>query len=167
MNPLPDLLAPNLAVVFCGINPGLRSAELGHHFAGRNNRFWTVLHRAGFTPTVFAPEDDARLVDHGCGLTTTVARASASAADLDAADFKDARQSLENRLTHLAPRYIAFLGRDAYKPFAGSRTVPWGRQPDRVCGNAIAWLLPNPSGLNRMSLDALADAYAQLHHAAF
>lgn len=165
MNLLPDLLAPNLAVVFCGINPGLRSAELGHHFAGRNNRFWTVLHRAGFTSTVFAPEDDARLLEHGCGLTTTVARASASAADLDAAEFDRDAPALIAKLEKYRPRFVAFLGRDAYRPFA-PRHAAWGEQRDRL-GGAIAWLLPNPSGLNRMTLDDLVEAYAELHRAAF
>src|SRR5580698_8875935 len=82
LQPLPDILEPGLSVIFCGINPGLRAASTGHHFAGRGNRFWRVLHLAGFTPEQILPEDDRSLLRYGCGLTAVVPRATAQAAEL-------------------------------------------------------------------------------------
>ena len=162
MNPLPDILDTGLAVVFCGINPGLRAAATGHHFAGRNNRFWAVLHRSGFTPHVMAPEDDRRLIDYGCGLTTVVARPSARADELSREEFRAAAPSLDRKIAAYAPRVVAFLGKQPYAVIARRPGLIWGRQDGRF-GGAEVWVLPNPSGLNRaFSLALLVAAYAEL-----
>src|SRR5258705_1969046 len=84
---VPDVLAPGLRVLFCGINPGLYSGATGHHFARPGNRFWPVLHRAAFTPRTLAPWEERELLDWGYGITNLVARATATAAELDKEEF--------------------------------------------------------------------------------
>jgi TDG/mug DNA glycosylase family protein len=159
---LPDILAPGLAVVFCGLNPGAEAAASGHHFVGRGNRFWRVLHLAGFTPRLIDPQDDASLLGFGCGLTAVAERPTASADAIAAAEFVAGGALLERKITRYAPRYVAFLGKAAFAAIAGQPDVTWGRQKDRISGAAI-WVLPNPSGRNRgFSLEALVEAYRQL-----
>ena len=163
---LPDLLRDELKVVFCGLNPGLRAAAAGRHFEGRSNRFWPVLHLAGFTPTLFTPQDDARLPDFGYGLTTVVARATAGVEALSRDEFLTAGRDLEAKIRRRRPRFVAFLGKAAYAALSESREVAWGRQSDSF-GGAGVWVLPNPSGRNRsFALTNLVDAYRELHTAA-
>jgi double-stranded uracil-DNA glycosylase len=160
---LPDILAPGLSVVFCGINPGLLAASTGRHFAGRGNRFWRVIHLAGFTPGQFRPEDDRTLLQFGCGLTTAVARATARADDLSPAEIEAAAHDFEQKIQRYAPQYVAFLGKMALAAMSGTRDIRWGLQPTGF-GGARAWVLPNPSGLNRgFTLDALVEAYRELY----
>ena len=147
---LPDILEPGLSVVFCGINPGMRSAVVGQHFANRTNRFWRVLHRAGFTPDEILPQHSARLLSYGCGLTSAVERPTVSASHLKRSDFLSARQSLEQKVLRYAPGHFAFLGKPAYAAMFNQRTLSWGRQPTPI-GQTTVWVLPNPSGLNRDS----------------
>jgi TDG/mug DNA glycosylase family protein len=163
MQTLPDIIAKDLAVVFCGINPGLRSAVIGHHFSGRNNRFWRVIHLAGFTPEQIRAENDRTLLAHGCGLTTAVERPTVRADELSRHEFLAASAALGQKIERYGPRYIAFLGKAAYSTISGQRKVEWGPQPTAFAG-AKAWVLPNPSGLNRaFNLDDLVQAYRQLY----
>ena len=156
---LPDILAKDLAVIFCGINPGQTAATAGRHFADRSNRFWRVLHLSGFTPQLIRPENDRSILTHGYGLTTAVARPTRRAADLSREELARAATTLERRLAALAPRAVAFLGKAAYAAIVRSATVPWGLQSSPFAG-APVWVLPNPSGLNRnFNLDALVTAY--------
>jgi TDG/mug DNA glycosylase family protein len=158
---LPDLLEPGLSIVFCGINPGMRAASTGHHFEGRNNRFWRVLHLAGFTPAQIRPEDDRTVLQYGCGLTTVVPRATARAAQLSRSEIELAADDLRRKIERYAPRYVAFLGKMAFSAISGSPGIEWGRQANSF-GGALAWVLPNPSGLNRsFDLDALVAAYRE------
>jgi TDG/mug DNA glycosylase family protein len=162
---LPDILEPGLSVVFCGINPGVLAASTGHHFAGRGNRFWRTIHLAGFTPDQFGPEDDRALLKYGCGLTTAVSRPTARADDLSRSEISAAASAFEQKIEHYAPRYVAFLGKVALSAMSGTRDIHWGLQPTAF-GGARAWVLPNPSGLNRaFSLDALVIAYRELRDA--
>ena len=159
---LPDILAKNLSVVFCGINPGSTAAAAGHHFVSGSNRFWRVLHLAGFTPQRILAENDGEILDYGCGLTTVVERPTASASELAAHEFRDAAAALERKMRRYAPRYIAFLGKVAYATLSGSGSIAWGPQQAPFAG-AQVWVLPNPSGLNRaFTLDQLVLAYRQL-----
>ncbi|ACA91946.1 MULTISPECIES: G/U mismatch-specific DNA glycosylase [Burkholderia cepacia complex] len=163
---LPDLIAPHLDVLFCGINPGLIAAATGHHFAGRNNRFWRVIHLAGFTPTEISPQDDREILRYGCGLTAVVPRPTASADQLSRAEFVAAAAGFEQKVAHHAPRFVAFLGKAAYAALSGQREVAWGVQPSPI-QRARVWVLPNPSGRNlAFGLDDLVDAYHELHLAA-
>ena len=159
---LPDIIADGLAVIFCGINPGLTAAATGHHFAGRNNRFWRVIHLAGFTPEEILPEHDRTILHHGYGLTAVVGRPTARADHVSAQEFTAATALFEQKIARRAPRVVAFLGKAAYAALSGQRDIAWGRQP-ATFGNAAVWVLPNPSGRNRaFTLDRLVDAYRAL-----
>ena len=162
--PLPDILAPALDVIFCGINPGLSAATSGHHFMGKSNRFWKTLHLAGFTPALIDPVDDRSILDCRCGLTTVVERPTARADQVLREEYILSAEKLRQKLQKLKPKCLAFLGKPAYQAMSGKPKVDWGRQPDTFAG-AMVWLLPNPSGLNRgFSLDALVQAYQALLH---
>ena len=165
-DPLPDIIAKRLAVVFCGINPGLSAAAAGHHFVGRGNRFWRVIHLAGFTPEEILPENDHTILQYRCGLTAVVQRPTARAEQLSAQEFLAAAGQFEQKITHYAPRFVAFLGKAAYSALSGRRDIAWGSQPSAF-GGATVWVLPNPSGRNRaFSLDQLVGAYRHLYLAA-
>ena len=158
----PDILAKGLDVVFCGINPASTAVLEGHNFSNRSNRFWLVLHLAGFTAVRLAPQEERRILDYGCGITAVVRRATQKASDVSPEEFRQARPDFEARMRHHAPRALAFLGKRAFAAMIGQTGVEWGRQPEAFAGT-MAWVLPNPSGLNRgFSLDALVRAYSEL-----
>lgn len=160
---LTDIISKNLKVIFCGINPGLKSAWDGHHFSGRSNRFWKVLHQSGFTPNQIEPENDTSILEFGYGLTTAVERATARADQLSKEEFDNSIESFRNKITEFQPEYIAFLGKAAYKAFSGKKNLLWGLQTEDFCG-AKVWILPNPSGLNRgFTIDQLVSAYSELY----
>lgn len=144
---VPDVIAPGLSVLFCGINPGLHTALTGHHFAGPGNRFWPTLHAAGFTPRRLAPGEKAELLRYGCGITNLVDRATATAAELSAAELARGGEVLEAKVRHYRPRCLAVLGITAYRGAFGRPEAEIGPQPERI-GGAPVWVLPNPSGLN-------------------
>jgi len=157
-----DVLRKDLDVVFCGINPALSAARSGHHFSSCSNRFWRVLHLAGFTPTLLPPENDRTLLQFGYGLTAAVDRPTVSAGELARHEFHQAAAELERKILHYRPRYLAFLGKPAFAAIFRQRNVAWGKQSMRF-GDAEVWVLPNPSGLNRaFNLDALVSAYRDL-----
>jgi len=159
---LRDILAPNLGVVFCGINPGLSSAMLGHHFARRGNRFWKTLHLSGFTGEEIAPEKGELILASGCGLTTAVNRATSRADELARDEFEQAAASLAAKIAYFAPSYVAFLGKQAFSAIFSIKRVSWGEQ-EVLLGGSKTWVLPNPSGLNRsFSLVDLVRAYTEL-----
>jgi len=162
---LPDLIKTNLKVIFCGINPGLKSAWDGHHFSGRSNRFWKALHLSGFTPYQIEPSNDASILDLGYGLTTAVARATTRADELTKDEFGAAIELFKSKIERFLPEYIAFLGKPAYIAFSGKKQAAWGRQSENFCG-ARVWVLPNPSGLNRgFALHDLVTHYKELYKA--
>ncbi len=162
----PDIIAEGLDVVFCGINPGLLAAATGHHFAGRGNRFWRVVHLAGFTPQEIHPENDVQILRYRCGLTTVVERPTAQAAQLALREFLAASGQFERKIRRYAPGCVAFLGKPAYAALSGQRQIAWGAQPNRF-GGAAVWVLPNPSGRNRaFNLERLVAYYHKLRAAA-
>jgi TDG/mug DNA glycosylase family protein len=142
---LRDVLAPGLSVVFCGINPSLYSAAVGHHFARPGNRFWPALHDAGFTTRLLAPAEDRLLLRYGCGVTNLVARATASADELSREELARGARRLVTRMRRLRPRCVAFLGLGAYRDAFAQRSARIGPQPEALAG-ARVWVLPNPSG---------------------
>jgi double-stranded uracil-DNA glycosylase len=159
---VPDVLAPGLAVLFCGINPGLWSAAVGHHFARPGNRFWPALHLAGFTPRVLDPAEDVDLPRYGLGITNLVGRATAGAAELTREELRAGAELLAARAAAIRPAVVAVLGVGAWRAGFGAPQATVGPQPERV-GGARAWLLPNPSGLNaHWQLAGLAAAFAEL-----
>jgi TDG/mug DNA glycosylase family protein len=157
-----DILAPNLDVVFCGVNPASSAVLAGHNFSNRSNRFWKVLHLAGFTDVRLRPDEERWLLAYGCGLTAAVKRPTRRAEEVTLEEFRLARPSLEAEVGLYAPRFVAFLGKRALSAMTATRDVEWGRQPTQFAGT-MTWVLPNPSGLNRgFRLGDLIDAYAEL-----
>ena len=144
---IPDVIGPDLRVLFCGINPSLYSAATGHHFARPGNRFWPTLHAAGFTPRQLAPAEQRTLLEHGLGITNLVARATASAAELAPAELVAGRRRLAAKVRRLRPAVVAVLGVDAYRRAFERPRAALGPQPERIADAAL-WVLPNPSGLN-------------------
>jgi TDG/mug DNA glycosylase family protein len=144
---VPDLIAPNLRVLFCGINPGLYTAAIGHHFGRPGNRFWPALHGAGFTPRLFAPWDEHELLPLGYGITNMVPRTTAAAAELAPEEYVAGGARLTRLVTRYSPRVVAFLGIGAYRTAFGRPKAVLGRQPETI-GDSVLWTLPSPSGLN-------------------
>jgi TDG/mug DNA glycosylase family protein len=160
------VVAPGLDVLFCGINPGLYSGAVGHHFARPGNRFWKTLHASGFTDWVLSPFDERELLAVGIGVTNLVDYATAGAAELSAGELKLGAQVLMRKVCRLRPAFVAFLGITAYRTAFGRPEAGVGLQPEDLCGTRI-WVLPNPSGLNaHYQLDDLAAAFAELRLAA-
>jgi double-stranded uracil-DNA glycosylase len=141
------LIAPNLQVLFCGINPGLYSAATGNHFARPGNRFWPALHAAGFTPRLLHPSEKRVLLEAGYGLTNLVNRATAAAKELSPAELVSGGHALSLKVRRYRPRIVAFLGLGAYRHAFGRHKATLGRQPESLQG-ATVWVLPSPSGLN-------------------
>lgn len=150
---MPDVVAPGLKVLFCGINPGLYTAAVGHHFARPGNRFWPALHRAGFTPRLLQPAEERELLALGLGITNVVERATASADELSAEEMRAGGERLRQKVERLRPRFLAVLGIGAYRQAFDRRQAGLGQQAESL-GTTALWLLPNPSGLN---------AHYQLH----
>ncbi|SFS02283.1 G/U mismatch-specific uracil-DNA glycosylase [Granulicella pectinivorans] len=162
---LADLLAEDLDVLFCGINPALSAARSGHHFSNASNRFWRVLHQAGFTPHLIRPEDDRTILHYGHGLTAAVGRPTVKASQVARGEFQASADALREKVRRFRPRYLVFLGKPAFSALFQQKNVSWGRQDIRFEGAEI-WVLPNPSGLNRsFTLEALVTAYRELHTA--
>jgi double-stranded uracil-DNA glycosylase len=162
---LPEPGAP-FAVLFCGINPGLYSAATGWHFARPGNRFWPALHLSGFTPRLLAPSEQDQLPALGLGITNLVARATAQAAELDAAELRAGREHLAALTRSHRPRVVAIAGVTAYRTAFGEPRAGTGPQPGRL-GGARLWVLPNPSGLNASwTLPRLVEAFRELRESA-
>jgi TDG/mug DNA glycosylase family protein len=160
---LEDIIADNLLVLFCGINPGLRSASDGHHFSTGSNRFWRTLHLSGFTPHEIAAIDDHTILQYGYGLTTVVERPTTRASELSKHEFAASADAFIRKIEKYKPRYLAFLGKPAFQALTGLKTISWGPQ-DKKLGGALVWVLPNPSGLNRgFTLQMLVGQYKMLH----
>jgi TDG/mug DNA glycosylase family protein len=162
---LPDLLSNGLDVVFCGINPALSAARMGHHFSSPSNRFWRVLYLAGFTPHLIEPENDRTILQFGYGLTAAAERPTVSASEVTNLEFLEAAKKLERKILRYRPRFVAFLGKPAFAAIFRKQKVNWGEQSVKF-GGAEVWVLPNPSGLNRaFSLAQLVSAYQDLRTA--
>ncbi len=159
---VPDLITPGLALVFCGINPSLYSGAVGHHFARPGNRFWPVLHAAGFTDRVLSTFEEHTLLESGFGITNLVDRATAAADELTPAELREGGRALEAKIERYAPRVVAFLGVTAFRTAFHRPTATVGRQAEPFAAAAV-WVLPNPSGLNaHYQLPQLIEAFAEL-----
>jgi TDG/mug DNA glycosylase family protein len=143
---VPDVLAPDLAVIFCGINPGRRSAAAGAHFANPRNDFWRLLHDAGFTPRLLEPAEQHEATRFGLGLTNAAVRTTRGAGELRRADFEGAAARLERLGRELRPRFVAFVGKTAYLGAFGER-CELGLQERRL-GGARTFVLPSTSPAN-------------------
>ena len=143
---VPDILAPGLRVVFCGINPGRMSAAAGENFANPRNDFWRLLHDAGFTPRRLRPSEQYELVSHGCGITNAADRPTRGSGDLRRADFAGASARLTRLCLDLRPRFVGFVGKEAWRGAFGRRTA-LGLQAERLGGTAL-FVLPSTSPAN-------------------
>lgn len=141
------VIAPHLRVLFCGINPGLYTAAVGHHFARPGNRFWPALHASGFTDRLLSPFEEQELLARGYGITNVVERATATAAELSAEEFVEGGRKLAARVRRYRPRFLAVLGVGAYRTAFGRPKAGLGLQTETI-GETFVWVLPNPSGLN-------------------
>ena len=159
---LPDVIALDLDVLFCGINPGLYTAAVQQHFGRPGNRFWPAIHRAGFTPRLFHPSEQRQLLQHGCGITNVVARATAAAAELTPAELVEGARILGAKVRRYRPRVLAIVGIGAYRTGFGRPKAKMGLQEETI-GDARVWILPNPSGLNaNYQAEELAALYREL-----
>ncbi|WXB20296.1 G/U mismatch-specific DNA glycosylase [Pendulispora albinea] len=163
---MPDVIAPNLAVLFCGINPGLWSGATGRHFARPGNRFWPALYASGFTPRRYAPGEQESLVTFGLGITNVVARATASADELTRDEYQAGYVTLAAKVRRYTPVWLAVVGVVAYRFAFGRPKAVVGKQ-DETIGTTRIWVLPNPSGLNaHWTPAALAGEFARLRREA-
>jgi TDG/mug DNA glycosylase family protein len=143
---VPDVLGPNLEVVFCGINPGLVSAAAAAHFANPRNDFWRLLHAAGFTPRLYDPSEQLALPELGIGVTNAAERTTPGSGDLRKGDFAGAAERLERIARELAPRAIGFVGKEAYRGTFGERPQ-LGLQERQLAATRL-FVLPSTSPAN-------------------
>ena len=163
---IPDLIARDLDVLFCGINPGLYSAFTGLHFARPGNRFWRALHDGGLTPTLLQPWQRRALLASRLGITNFVMRATATAAELDDQELRDGRVALERKVRRYTPLVVAIVGIGAYRVAFDRPKAVVGAQPETLAG-AQLWVVPNTSGLNANYQAAdFAEAFGALGRAA-
>ncbi len=165
LQPVPDVIAPGLNVLFCGINPGATSARLHQHFARPGNRFWPALHRSGFTPRQIAPAAQFDLLEYRLGITNLVSRGTATAAELAPAELVAGARVLSAKVADFGPRFLAFVGVSAYRIGFDRPKARVGAQEERI-GTTRVWVLPNPSGLNaHYQLPDLVAEFARLRAA--
>jgi double-stranded uracil-DNA glycosylase len=159
---VPDLIAPNLEVLFVGINPGLYSAATRHHFARPGNRFWPALHLSGFTQSLVKPWQEEILLNYGIGITNLVRRATVAADELTPDELRKGKRRLTRKVKRYQPRSVAVVGIGAYRIAFGRPKAVVGLQPEKL-GTSALWILPNPSGLNaNHQLPDLAKAFRAL-----
>lgn len=162
--PLRDRIRPGVRVLFVGINPGVRSALTGHHFAGFSNRFWKLLFGSGLVPEPVTYLDDDRLPEWGYGITNVVARATPGIGDLRPEEYVAGRSRLRRKVRRYRPRVVAFIGVTVYRAmFPEHRgAVNVGLQDERF-GEARVFVLPNTSGRNaHFSFEAMLAAFTSL-----
>jgi TDG/mug DNA glycosylase family protein len=158
----PDLLAPGLRVLFCGINPSLYSAVVGHHFARPGNRFWPALYESGFTSRLLRPWEEMQLLSYGLGITNVFERASATAAEVPKSDLLAGGKRLREKVLAYQPKVLAVLGVTVYRTAFETPRARLGFQAEKL-GGTYLWVLPNPSGLNaHFQLAALAETFGEL-----
>jgi len=163
---VPDVIGPDLRVLFCGINPGLYTAAVGHHFARPGNRFWPALHGSGFTDRLLSPFEEGELLALRLGVTNVVARATAAASELTKEDFIKGGRRLRAKVRRYRPRIVAVLGVGAYREAFGRPKAVIDEQDEQL-GDARVWVLPNPSGLNaNYQLPDLVKLFEELRKAA-
>ncbi len=162
---VPDVIAPDLKILFVGINPGLYSGATRRHFARPGNRFWPALHAGGFTPRLFSPFENRELLSLGIGITNLVGRATAAADELHADELVRGARRLAAKVRRYRPKFVAIVGLGAYRVAFQRPRATLGLQPETLEGVPV-WVLPNPSGLNaHYQPPALAQLFATLREA--
>ncbi len=159
---MPDIVAPGLCILFVGFYPGIKSSETGHHFASHSNRFWRLLHSSGLTPRLYSPEEDSLLLDIGYGITNIVARPTRSAAEITKAEYRAGSERLAHLIERIRPRITCYEGIGVYREFCGKKDIRCGQQSNPVIEGTIDFVVPSPSGLNRISFDEQLEWYVEL-----
>ena len=150
MDYLPDIIDYNLRVLFIGFNPGLKSAEVGHHYAGSSNNFWKLLYESSLTPYKLKPEQDFELLKMGYGSTNIIKRPTRSASELVLAEFREGSIVLKNLLEKFQPVFACYVGIGVYKMLTGSKNIKSGLQNGSVINGIFDYVCSSPSGLNRI-----------------
>lgn len=145
-----DILQQGLSILFIGFNPGIRSSETGHHFAGPSNRFWRLLAEAGLTPYKLSPEEDRKLLIWGYGITNIVARPTRSASEIKKEEYQAGRSTLAGKLAMYRPGLACYVGIGVYQQFSGRKTIICGLQDQSVLSGVPDYVVSSPSGLNRI-----------------
>jgi TDG/mug DNA glycosylase family protein len=159
---LPDIIQPDLTILFVGINPGTKSGELGHHFAGHSNRFWKFLAESGLTPVKFDAFRDADLLKLNLGITNIADRVTTTAAELSPDELRRGAIILLQKLTEYHPQIAVYLGKIVYQYLSKTADFSWGQQPGQLIPGVIDFVMPNPSGLNRMPIPEQLEYYRKL-----
>jgi double-stranded uracil-DNA glycosylase len=146
--PLRDIITPDPRILFVGINPSLRSEQVGHHFASPTNPFWRLLYEAKLIPLPLTCNDDRRMAEFGMAMTNLCARASRSAAELSREEIVAGKRILAKKIQRVRPEVVAFVGLSIYRDFVGKTASPGAGAKDEVISGARVFVLPNPSGLN-------------------
>lgn len=162
MNEVGDIVAKHLKILFIGFNPGLRSAQTGHHFAGPSNRFWKLLFAAGLTPYLFKPEEDRLLLQFGLGITNIVPRPSREAAELTKEEYRVGAAELRTKLALVRPQIACYEGIGVYREFAGIKKIAPGKQPVSVVPDILDFVVPSPSGRNPILFAEQLKLYREL-----
>jgi TDG/mug DNA glycosylase family protein len=159
---VPDVIAHGLRILFVGINPGLYSGAVGHHFARPGNRFWPALERSGLTSRRLSPFEEAELLRFGLGITNIVSRTTARADELSRDELVTGAKRLESKVRRYRPAVVAVLGVTAYRAAFARPGATLGAQLETIAGSRL-WVLPNPSGLNaHYQLGELARLFREL-----
>ena len=163
---IPDVIAYDLKVLFCGINPGLWSGAVARHFARPGNRFWPALYAAGFTPELFTSVRQDELPALGLGISNVVDRTTARADELSTEEYREGARILTAKAAKYRPAWLAIVGITAYRTAFERRTAQIGPQDGVHIADSRVWVLPNPSGLNaHWSLQALGEEFARFRAA--
>lgn len=162
MKKLKDIIGYNLNILFVGYNPSLRSAELGHHFAGRGNNFWRLLYRSGLTGELFKFEQDRDLLKLGCGITNIVDRPTKAADEITKEEYAGGKIKLRKKVEKYRPLVVCHVGIGVYRTYAGKSKATWGPQETQIVSGVVDYIVPNPSGLNRMSAEEQLTHYRKL-----
>jgi TDG/mug DNA glycosylase family protein len=162
MKQVPDIIKPDLLILFIGFNPGLRSAETGNHFAGHSNRFWRLLAESGLTPRQLKPDESEELLLFGLGITNIVARPSKAAAEISKAEYHEGSIILKQKLTTYRPKFACYAGIGVYREFAAKKDIVCGLQHNSVVPGIADFVVSSPSGLNRISFAEQLHWYCEL-----
>lgn len=162
MRELPDIIDYNLILLFVGFNPGIRSSESGHHYAGKGNHFWRLLFEAGLTPYRFSPEEDRQLLKLRFGSTNIVSRPTKGASEIILQEFKEGRITLKKRIEEFKPKIICYVGIGVFKIFTGKKVVTCGIQEESEVEGTYDYVCSSPSGLNRISYHQQLDCFVGL-----
>lgn len=157
-----DVIQPPLKILFCGINPGLYSAAIGHHFGRPGNRFWPAIYGAGISYRLLSPYEEHELLVSGCGITNFVSRATASADEITPAELIAGEKELQHKVIEFQPQMLAVLGVSAYRTAFRQPRAVIGQQKELIRATII-WVLPNPSGLNaHYQLESLSRLFHEM-----